>query len=182
MFAKCRICQVPSFFYLPRPIYLSPEQQRLVANFLHFSLSIARYQASQRPMSSRSLLSCSAQEVLGRPPGRFQQGQGALPQQAPIAVQSASWAGIPGCMRAMCPKRAGHLRLILGSMSSRRVLHLQVCYVIEPAYPKNAPQATRVKSLQTIDIGLEQGPCFSAVQEDRQETRLVQAEFCNKTL
>ena len=52
MFAKCRICQVPSFFYLPRPIYLSPEQQRLVANFLHFSVSIARYQASQRPVPS----------------------------------------------------------------------------------------------------------------------------------
>ena len=87
-------------------IYLTPEQQSLVANSLHFSLSIARYQASQRPMPSRSLLSCSAQIVLGRPRGRFQSGPGALPQRAPIAVQSASWAGIPGCMRATWPKRA----------------------------------------------------------------------------
>jgi len=67
------------------------------------------------------ILSCSAQVVLGRPRGRFQSGPGALPQRAPIAVQSASWAGIPGCMRATCPKRASLLRLTLGSMSSRRV-------------------------------------------------------------
>ena len=102
-------------------IYLTPEQQRLVANSLHFSLSIARYQASQRPMPSRSLLSCSTQVVLGRPRGRFQPGPGALPQRAPIAVQGASWAGIPGCMQATCPKRASLLRLTLDSMSSRRV-------------------------------------------------------------
>ena len=38
-----------------------------------------------------------------------------------------------------------------------------------------------MKSLEAIDIGLEEGPCFSAVQEDRQDARLVQAEFCNKT-
>ena len=102
-------------------IYLTPEQQRLVANSLNFCLSIARYQASKRPMPSRSLLSCSAQVVLGRPRGRFQPGPGALPQRAPIAVQSASWVGIPGCMRATCPKRASLLRLTLGSISSRRV-------------------------------------------------------------
>ena len=59
-------------------IYLTPEQQRLVANSLHFSLSIARYQASQRPMPSRSLLSCSAQVVLGRPRGRFHPGPSAI--------------------------------------------------------------------------------------------------------
>ena len=64
------------------------------------------------------------------------------------------------------------------------VLHLQVCYVIEPADPYDASQAAHMERLQTIDIGLEQGPmgpCFSAVQEDRQDARLVQAEFCNKT-
>ena len=72
-------------------------------------------------MPSRSLLSCSAQVVLGRPRGPFQPGPGALPQRAPIAVQSASWAGIPGCMRATCPKRASLLCLTLDSMSSRRV-------------------------------------------------------------
>ena len=46
-FAKCQV-----FFHPSRPIYLTPEQQRLVANSLHFSLSIARYQASQRPVPS----------------------------------------------------------------------------------------------------------------------------------
>ena len=61
------------------------------------------------------------------------------------------------------------------------VLHLQVCYLIEPADSDNASQAAHVKRLQTIDIGLEQGPCFSAVQEHRQNVRLVQTEFCNKT-
>ena len=61
------------------------------------------------------------------------------------------------------------------------VLHLQVCYVIEPADPEDVLQAVHMKRLQTIDIGLEEGPCFSAVQEDRQDARLVQAEFCNKT-
>ena len=61
------------------------------------------------------------------------------------------------------------------------VLHLQVCYVIEPADPEDASQAAHVERLKTIDIGLEQGSCFSAVQEDRQDARLVQAEFCNKT-
>ena len=83
-------------FYLS--IHLTPEQQRLLANSLHFSLSIARYQASQRPMPSRSLLSCSAQVVLRRPRGRFQPGPGAQRQRAPITVQSAPWAGISGCM------------------------------------------------------------------------------------
>ena len=55
-----------------KSIYLSctPEQQKLVANSLHFSLSIARYQASQRPMPPKSLLSCLAQVILGRPRGR----------------------------------------------------------------------------------------------------------------
>ena len=48
------------------------------------------------------------------------------------------------------------------------VLHLQACYVIEPADPEDASQAAHMERLQTIDIGLEQGPCFSAVQEDRQ--------------
>ena len=67
----------------------------------------------------------------------------------------------------------------LDVLEAFEVLHLQVCYVIEPADSEDASQATRVKNLQTIDIGLEQGPCFSAVQEDRQDARLVQAEFCN---
>ena len=64
------------------------------------------------------------------------------------------------------------------------VLHLQVCYVIEPADPEDASQATRVESLQKIDIGIEQGPRFSAVQEHRQNTRLtrlIQAELCSET-
>ena len=111
-------------------IYLAPEQQRLVPNSLHFYLSIARYQASQRPMPSRSLLSCSAQVVLGRPRERFQPGPGALPQRASIAVQSASCAGIPGCMRATWPKRASLLRLTLDRLDvleACAVLHLQVC-------------------------------------------------------
>ena len=116
-------------------IYITPEQQRLIANSLLFSISIARYQASQRPMPSRSLLSCSAQVVLGRPRDRFHPGPGALPQRAPIAVQSASRAVITGCMRATCPKRASLLRLTLGSMSSRRVRSFTSKCVIEPADP-----------------------------------------------
>ena len=69
----------------------------------------------------------------------------------------------------------------LNVLEACAVLHLQVCYVIEPADPEDASQAAHVECLQMIDIGLEQGPCFSAVQEDRQDARLVQAEFCNKT-
>ena len=123
----------------------------------------------QRPMPSRSLLtSCSAQVVLGRPRERFQPGPDALPQRAPIAVQSASWAGIP--LHASNMPKEGKSP----SSDSRfdvhkacAVLHLQVCYVIDPADSDNASQAAHVKRLQTIDIGLEQGPCFSAVQEHR---------------
>ena len=152
-----------SYFHKPLStlsIYLTPEQQRLVANSLHFSLSIARYQASQRPMPSRSLLSCSAQVVLGRSRGRFQPGPGALPQRAPIAVQSASWAGIPGCMRATCPKRASLLRLTLGTMFLRCVRPLQACFVIKPADSEDALQAAHVERLQTIDIALGAGFMF----------------------
>ena len=53
--------------------------------------------------------------------------------------------------------------------------------MIESADPEDASQAAHVERLQTIDIGLEQGPCFSAVQEGRQDARLVQVEFYNKT-
>ena len=64
------------------------------------------------------------------------------------------------------------------------VFHLQVCYVIEPADPEDASQAAHMKRLQTIDIGLQQVfglSCFSAVQEDRQDARLIQAELCKET-
>jgi hypothetical protein len=46
------------------------------------------------------------------------------------------------------------------------VLHFYIRYAIEPADPENAPQAAHVESLQPIDIGLEQGPRLSAVQEN----------------
>ena len=49
-------------------------------------------------------------------------------------------------------------------------------YVIEPADPEDASQATRVKNMQTIDIGLEQSPCFSTVQEHRQNLKLDRAD------
>src|SRR5277367_3576983 len=110
-------------------IYLAREQQRLVANSLHPSLFIARYQASQRPIPYRSLRNCSAHVVLGRPLGRFQPSSGALPQRTPSAVHRASWAGTPGCIRDTCPKSASLLRLILGSMSLRRVLSLTSAFV-----------------------------------------------------
>ena len=71
-------------------IFPSPYQQILVVNALHYSVSIARYQASQRPMPPRSLRSCSAGLVIGRPRGRLQPGSGALPQRTPSAVQRAS--------------------------------------------------------------------------------------------
>ena len=45
------------------------------------------------------------------------------------------------------------------------VLHLHDRYVIEPADPKDASQATHLESLQAIYISLEQGPGFRAVQE-----------------
>ena len=115
-------------------IYLTPEQQSLVADSVHLSLSIARYQASQKPMPSRCLLSCSAQLVLGRPRGRFQPRSGALPQRALNAVQRASWAGTTGGMGATCSKRASFLRRILGSIH----------YVIKPADSKNASHGTHV--------------------------------------
>ena len=69
----------------------------------------------------------------------------------------------------------------LNVLEACAVLHLQVCYVIEPVDPEDASQAAHMKRLQTIDIGLEQGPCFSAVQEDRQEAQLIQAEFCSNS-
>ncbi len=55
------------------------------------------------------------------------------------------------------------------------VLHFHIRYVIEPADPENAPQAAHVESLQPIDISLEQGPCFGAVQENGEDTCLVEA-------
>jgi len=76
-------------------IYLAHEQQRLVANSLHFSLSIAKYQASQsRDPCHRgptpSWASCSAQVVLGCPQGRFQPGPGASPQRNPSAIMGGN--------------------------------------------------------------------------------------------
>ena len=109
-------------------------------------------------MPSRSLLSCLAEVVLGRRQGRFQPGPGAVPQQAPIAVQSASWAGI-GLHASHVPEEVMYppSDSRLDVLEACAVLHLQVCYLIEPADPEYAPQATRVKSLQTIDICLEIG-------------------------
>ena len=47
----------------------------------------------------------------------------------------------------------------LNVLEACAVLHLQVsCYVIEPADAEEASQAVHVERLQTIDIGLEQGP------------------------
>ena len=55
----------------------------------------------------------------------------------------------------------------LNVLEACAVFHLQVCYVIEPGDPEYASQAAHVERLQTIDIGLEQGPCFSAVTEEK---------------
>ena len=55
--------------------------------------------------------------------------------------------------------------------------HLHIRYVIKPADPNNASQATHVKSLQVIYTGLEQGPGFRTVQEYGEDTRLVEAKL-----
>ena len=42
------------------------------------------------------------------------------------------------------------------------ILHLHVLYVVKPADPKNASEASHMESLQTIAIGL-QGPGLRTV-------------------
>ena len=53
----------------------------------------------------------------------------------------------------------------LNALKACAIFHLHIRYMINPADPKNASQAMHVKSLQTIDIGLEQGPDFGTAQE-----------------
>ena len=45
------------------------------------------------------------------------------------------------------------------------VFQLHVRYEIKPADPENTSQVMHAESRHTIDIGLEQGPGFRAVQE-----------------
>ena len=65
----------------------------------------------------------------------------------------------------------------LDVLDSCAVLHLHVCYVIKPADPKNASQASHVECLQAIYITLEQGPGFRTTQEYGEDTRIVEAKL-----
>ena len=71
-------------------------------------------------------------------------------------------------------RHAGHMSKEVKSPSSDprldvlkacAVLHLHVRYVIKPADPKNALQASHVESLQAIYIRLEQGPGFHTMHQ-----------------
>ena len=115
-------------------IYLASEQQRLVANSLHFSLSMARYLAFQKPMPSRSFLSCSAQEVLGRPLGRFQPGPDALPQRASVAVKAHKAHRGRGYRAARGPRvRRGQVSFVWSSngsvMVTSNTMLFESCYI-----------------------------------------------------
>ena len=135
-------------------------------------------------MPSRSLLSCSAQVVLGRPRGVSNPAQARYHSEAsPYCGPKRLVGGDTGLHASNMAKegKSPPSDSRLDVLEACAVLHLQVCYVIEPADPEDASQAAHVERLRTIDIGLELGPCFSAVQEDRQDAQLVQAEFCNKT-
>jgi hypothetical protein len=65
-------------------------------------------------------------------------------------------------------------------LKMRAVLNLNIRHVVEPADSEDTTQATHVKSLQPIDVGLEQGPCLGAVQENGQDACLIEAKLCDK--
>ncbi len=69
----------------------------------------------------------------------------------------------------------------LNILKTCAVLHFYIRYVIEPVDPENAPKAAQVESLQPIDISLEQGPRFSAVHENGEDTCLIEAQPCDNS-
>ena len=77
-------------------------------DYLCLSISIARFQAYQRPMPSRSLLSSSAQWSLDSHEVASKPDQ--VRYRSESLEQRVSWTGTSGGMRATCPKRASLLR------------------------------------------------------------------------
>ena len=139
-------------------IYLARDQQRHVANSLRPSISIARHQASLRPMLSRSHLSCSVQVVCGCPRGRFQLASETLSQRTPSAVHRAS---------CVAPRRhAGHIleedkspasNPRLHILQTSAILYLCVRYIVEPANSEYTAQTPHMEGLLAVDICLKQG-------------------------
>jgi len=82
-------------------------------------------------------------------------------------------------MWSACPKKARLLHLILDSMFSRRVRSFISTFVCtENSGYRHTSQAVHVKSLQSIDIGLEQDPCLGAIQEHGQDAHLIDSKLC----
>ena len=116
-------------------IYLTPEQQRLVANSLHFFLSIARYQASQRPVPSRSILLGPGSP--GATAGAFLTRPRCSTTASPYCGPKRVVGGDTGLHASNMPKegKSPPSDSRLDVLQACAVLHLQVCYVIEPADP-----------------------------------------------